>query len=31
MRRKGLPAERGWVDAIVEPRDTRPTVIAALR
>ena len=26
-----IAAERGWVDAIIEPRDTRPKLIAALR
>jgi propionyl-CoA carboxylase beta chain len=26
-----VAAERGWVDAIIEPRDTRPKLIAALR
>jgi propionyl-CoA carboxylase beta chain len=25
-----IAAERGWVDAIIEPRDTRPRLIAAL-
>ena len=25
-----IAAERGWVDAIIEPRDTRPKLIAAL-
>jgi propionyl-CoA carboxylase beta chain len=26
-----IAAERGWVDAVIEPRDTRPKLIAALR
>jgi propionyl-CoA carboxylase beta chain len=26
-----IAAEHGWVDAIIEPRDTRPKLIAALR
>ncbi len=26
-----IAAERGWVDAIIEPRDTRPKLIAALQ
>jgi propionyl-CoA carboxylase beta chain len=26
-----IAAERGWVDAIIEPRDTRPKLITALR
>jgi propionyl-CoA carboxylase beta chain len=26
-----IAAERGWVDAIIEPRDTRPKLISALR
>jgi len=26
-----IAAERGWVDAVIEPRDTRPQLIAALR
>ena len=26
-----IAAERGWVDAIIEPHDTRPKLIAALR
>jgi len=26
-----IAVERGWVDAIIEPRDTRPKLIAALR
>ena len=26
-----IAAERGWVDAIIEPQDTRPRLIAALR
>jgi propionyl-CoA carboxylase beta chain len=26
-----IAAERGWVDAIIEPRDTRPKLIAALK
>jgi propionyl-CoA carboxylase beta chain len=26
-----IAAERGWVDAIIEPHDTRPQLIAALR
>ncbi len=25
-----IAAERGWVDAVIEPRDTRPKLIAAL-
>jgi propionyl-CoA carboxylase beta chain len=26
-----IAAERGWIDAIIEPRDTRPKLIASLR
>jgi len=26
-----IAAERGWIDAVIEPRDTRPKLIAALR
>jgi acetyl-CoA carboxylase carboxyltransferase component len=26
-----IAAERGWVDAVIEPRDTRPNLIAALQ
>jgi propionyl-CoA carboxylase beta chain len=26
-----VAAERGWVDTVIQPRDTRPKVIAALR
>jgi len=26
-----VAAERGWVDAVIEPHDTRPKLIAALR
>ncbi len=26
-----VAAERGWIDAVIEPRDTRPRLIAALR
>jgi propionyl-CoA carboxylase beta chain len=26
-----IAAERGWVDAVIEPRDTRPKLITALR
>jgi propionyl-CoA carboxylase beta chain len=26
-----IAAERGWVDAVIEPRDTRPKLISALR
>ncbi len=26
-----IAAERGWVDAIIEPHDTSPKLIAALR
>jgi propionyl-CoA carboxylase beta chain len=26
-----IAAERGWVDAVIQPRDTRPKLITALR
>lgn len=26
-----IAAERGWVDDVIQPRDTRPKLIAALR
>jgi propionyl-CoA carboxylase beta chain len=26
-----IAAERGWIDAVIQPRDTRPKLIAALR
>jgi propionyl-CoA carboxylase beta chain len=26
-----VAAERGWIDAVIEPHDTRPKLLAALR